>query len=78
MEGAALAAERKFDFAIAEAWHAAKFGVMAENGKLRGLSTYIGKKKGKRSLAADAAAFFHRMKAAGMDVDIKKVVRKPS
>lgn len=77
MEGAALKSEREYDMAIAQAWNGARFNALAQVGKLKGLSTYLGKKaSGKRNAAADAAAFFHAMKSAGLPITITRVERK--
>lgn len=81
MEGAALRREREVDLMIAHAWHAATFGGLAQVGKLKGLSTYTGKKKPGSSIrnhASEAAAFFHALKASGADIDIKLVPREPA
>lgn len=78
MEGAQLKSEREYDLSIAQAWHAARFGALAQNGKLKGLSNYISKQSsGKQSSMAGAIAFFHAMKAAGLPVTITRVERKP-
>lgn len=78
MDAAALSTEREYDLSIAHAWHAAKFNALAQAGKLRALSNYISKKSmGKKSAAAEAVAFFHAMKAAGLPVTITRVERKP-
>lgn len=74
MAGAALRQERDYDLAIAQAYHMAKFNALQKAGKLKGLSHYIGKKASKKSQAADALAFFHRMKASGAPVEITRVV----
>lgn len=78
MEGAQLKLEREYDLAIAQAWHMAEFNARKKVNKLRGLSEYIGKRAGgKKSSAAQAIAFFHAMKAAGLPVTITRVERKP-
>lgn len=74
MEGAALAAERAYDLSVAQAWHAAKFATLSDAGKLKGLSSYLGKRRGKNPLSA-ALAFFHQMKASGFPVKITRVDR---
>lgn len=77
MEGAALKSERAYDLSIAEAWHGARFNALAQNNKLRGLSSYLTKRNaGGKSSAASAIAFFHAMKAAGLPVTITRVERK--
>lgn len=77
MEGAALKAERDYDLMVAQAWHTAKFSVMAENGKLRGLSTYLRKKvESAKSTTAKAIAFFHQMKARGFPIEITRTPAK--
>lgn len=80
MQGATLKAEREYDLLISQAWHEAKFNALAQVGKLKGLKSYIGKKAvgGKRSKAADAVAFFHALKAAGVAVSITRSARKPA
>lgn len=76
MEGAALKAEREYDLAIAQVWHGARFNALAQVGKLRGLSNYIGKRAtGKKSTLASAVSFFHSMRAAGFPVTITRVER---
>lgn len=78
MQGAQLKFEREYDLSIAHAWHAAKFNALAQVGKLKSLSNYTGKRaSGKKSTAAQAVAFFHAMKAAGLPVTITRVERKP-
>lgn len=77
MEGAALKSEREYDLAIAQVWHAARFNALAQVGKLKSLSNYIGKKaSGKKSTLASAIAFFHNMKAAGFPVEITRTPRE--
>lgn len=71
-----MAAERRYDLAIAEAWHAAKFNGLGQNGKLRGLSSYLGKKPSGKTGAAQAIAFFHSLKAKGIPVEIRRTPRK--
>lgn len=73
-----LKSEREYDLSIARAWHGGQFSAMAQAGKLKGLSTYIGNRAsgGKKSAPAAAIAFFHAMKAAGLPVEITKVERK--
>lgn len=81
MEGAALRQEREYDRAIAQAWHTAIFALNGYGGKLKGKSLsdfLISQDKPKPSKAAQAAAFFHAMKAAGLPVTITRVERKPS
>ena len=79
MEGAALKSEREYDMVIAAQWHGARFNALAQNGKLKSLSNYIGKRaSGKTSQAAAAASFFHAMKSAGFPVEITRVEREPS
>lgn len=75
MEGAALRIEREYDLALAQAWHGAKFNGLAQAGKLRRLSQYVGRKSSKPSPASSALAFFHRMKAAGFPVEIRRTER---
>lgn len=80
MEGAALRQEREYDLSIAQQWHGAKFNALAQVGKLKSLSNYIGKRAtgGKKSTLASAIAFFHSMKAAGFPVEISRVEREPT
>lgn len=76
MDGAALKVEQEYDLSISQAWHGARFNALAQAGKLRGLSSYLGKRHaGKKSAAASAIAFFHAMKAAGVPVTISRVPR---
>ena len=78
MEGSALQQEREYDLSIAQAWHAARFNALAQSGKLKGLSTYIGKKaSAKKSPLASAISFFHSMKSAGFPVTITRTPREP-
>lgn len=78
MGGAALAAKRAYDLAISQAWHTAIFALNGYAGKLKGktLAHYLsdGESGRKLSSAAHAIAFFHRLKAGGIPVDIKRVV----
>jgi hypothetical protein len=77
MEGAVLKSQREYDMAVAHAWHGAMFGALAQSGKLKGLSSYIGNRAGgKKSTAAAAVMFFQALKAAGLPVTITKVERK--
>lgn len=71
-----MRADREYDLAIAQAHHAARFNALAQVGKLKGLSNYIGKRaSGKKSALASAISFFHSMKAAGFPVTITRVER---
>jgi hypothetical protein len=74
MEGSALRQEREYDLAIAQAYHGAKFGALAQAGKLKALSNYIGKKGSGKSPLAAALNFMHNMKASGVPVEISRVV----
>lgn len=77
MEGAGLSQERAYDRSIAEAWHGARFNALVQNGKLRDLASYLTKRNaGGKSSSANAIAFFHAMKEAGLPVTITKVPRK--
>jgi hypothetical protein len=71
MEGAAEMRREAYDLALAQAWHTEAF---AREKRLKKLSDYQGKKSGKRSVAADAVAFFHSLKARGVPVEIRRVV----
>jgi hypothetical protein len=72
MEGAALREQQAYDLMIAQAWHTEAF---AREKKLKKLSQYQSKSQAqKRSPVADAAAFFHRLKASGVPVEISRVV----
>jgi hypothetical protein len=76
MEGAARRAERAHDLAMMQAWHTAIFALNGYAGKLKnkGLADYLISEKPKQSKASQALAFFHRLKAAGVPVEIKRVV----
>lgn len=81
MEAAALKREREHDLAISQAWHTAIFALNGYAGKLKNksLSDYLiskDKAQPKRSTVADAVAYFHSMKAAGLPVTITRVERK--
>lgn len=77
MEGAQLKAEREYDMAIAHQWHGARFNALAQVGKLKPLSNYIAQRStGKKAKHAQAVAFFHAMRAAGLPVEITRVPRK--
>lgn len=81
MEGAALAAKRAYDLAISQAWHTAIFALNGYAGKLKGksLSDYLSERTApRRSKFADASAFFGRLKAAGVRVDVSRTPRRPS
>lgn len=78
MEGSALAAKRNFDLAIVTAWHTAVFGLGMYGGKLKNknLSDFLSsdEKPNRAALArAQAVAFFHRIKARGVPVDISRL-----
>lgn len=76
MEGAALRATREYDLAIAAAWHGARFTAMTQTKKgLPGLSNFLAKKPEPKTGAAHAIAFFHSLKARGVDVKIERVER---
>lgn len=75
MEGAALAEKKRLDIAIVTAWHTAMFALAGYGGKLKGkkLSDYLGNpEQPKQSSHAQAIAFFHRLKARGVPVDISR------
>jgi hypothetical protein len=73
-----MAAKRQYDLMVSQAWHTAVFGLNGYAGKLNSLPSYLGRSAeiGHRSRAADAIAFFHRMKAQGLPVKISRVPRK--
>ena len=73
MEGAALAAKREYDLAIATAWHTAVFGLQGYAGKLKGkkLSDFLSEQK-RPTRHAQAIAFFHSLKARGVPVSITR------
>jgi hypothetical protein len=79
MEGAAIRASREYDHAIAQAWHTAMFGLQGYSGKLKGkrLSDFLAQKPEPKSGAAQAIAFFHKIKARGIPVSITRVPRNP-
>lgn len=75
MEGAALAAKREYDLAIATAWHTAVFGLQGYAGKLKGkkLSDFLSDHSDKQPTKhAQAIAFFHSLKARGVPVEITR------
>lgn len=78
MEGAARAELKRIDMAMVTAWHTAAFVLGMYSGKLKGksLSDFLTGERAERPRndAADAVAFFHRMKAAGFPVEIERVV----
>lgn len=80
MEGMAHAANREFDLSIITSWHTARFALngYANKGKLAGNKTLSdllsGQESNPHNDAVQAVAFFHSMKAAGMDVQIERVV----
>lgn len=81
MEGLASAATRAIDLAIANAWHTAMFGLGGYAGKLRdkSLSDFLTSRpetsedRSRRLNHAEGIAFFHRLKAKGVPVDISRV-----
>jgi hypothetical protein len=76
MQGAALRTERAHNLAMTQAWNTAMFALNGYGGKLKDktLSDYLIGEKPRQPKAAQALAFFHRLKAAGLPVEIKRVV----
>lgn len=75
MDGAKLRREREYDLAIAQAWHTAIFALNGYSGKLKGkkLSDYlIAGQSVKYSSHAQGIAYFHRLKARGIAVEITR------
>lgn len=76
MEGMARAATRQVDLAIVTAWHTAIFGLSGYAGNLKGkhLSDFLTAqpKSDRRLKHAEAIAFFHRLKAKGVPVEITR------
>lgn len=78
MEGAALAAKQRLDLATFTAWHTAIFALNGYAGKLKGksLTDFIGDATPKPDSAAlkraHAIAYFHRLQAKGVPVDITR------
>jgi len=68
MEGAALAAKRAFELALVTAYHTEAF---ARQKRLKSLSSYLAEPKA-HSSHAHAVAFFHRLKARGVPVEITR------
>jgi hypothetical protein len=73
MEGAAMANRRAYDIAIAAAWHTEAFARTKKLPKLSSILTESGDKP--KSVAAQALAFFHQMKAKGIPIEIRRVPR---
>lgn len=76
MEGAVLAAKRQHDQAIFTAWHTAVFAIGMYGGKLKGktLSDFLSSDEPQGSTKhAEAIAYFHKLKARGVPVDISRV-----
>jgi hypothetical protein len=75
MEGAALAAKRQSDLATATAWHTAMFALAGYSGGLKGkrLSDYLSPDETHLKKNAEAIAFFHKLKARGVPVDITRL-----
>lgn len=71
MEGAARAAKRAFDLALVTAWHTEAF---ARTKKLPSLGKLLAQsdKPNNGASTAQALAFFHRLKAQGVDVTITR------
>jgi hypothetical protein len=74
MEGAALAEKKRFDLAIVTAWHTAVFALNGYAGKLKGksLSDFLTDKPSRPASHAQGLAFFHRLKAKGVPVEITR------
>ena len=79
MEGAALAEKKRFDLAIVTAWHTAVFALNGYAGKLKGksLSDFLIDRPERQAGASHAQtiAFFHRLKAKGIPIDITRTER---
>lgn len=75
MEGAALAAKRRSDLAISTAWHTAIFALNGYSGKLKGktLLDFLGPDESQAKKHAEAIAFFHKLKAKGVPVEITRL-----
>lgn len=74
----AHAAQRQFDLCMVTAWHTAIFALNGYAGKLKGksLADYLGDKPKTDSPALQRArgiAFFQRLKAEGVPVEISRV-----
>jgi hypothetical protein len=76
MQGAALREERAHNLAMTQAWNTAMIALNGYAGKLKNktVADYLIGEKPQQSKAAQALAFFHRLKAAGLPVEIKRVV----
>jgi hypothetical protein len=76
MEGAALRRKQEIDLATYTAWHVAVFGLGMYAGKMKGkaLADFIqSEKPDKQPLQyARAIAFFQRLKAQGVSVEITR------
>lgn len=74
MEGAALAAKARQNLAFWQAWHVEAFARMKGPEFKKALRDFMADDgPGKRS-PSDAIAFFHRLKASGVPVEIERVV----
>ncbi len=76
MEGAALAAKRQNDLGIATAWHTAMFALAGYGGKLKGktLADFLSRDESPWAKKnAEAVAFFHKLKAKGVPVEITRL-----
>lgn len=75
MEGSALQRKDELNVALYTAWHTAVFALARYSGKLKPLSDYLStdeQPKGEALQHAKAIAFFHRLKARGIPVEITR------
>lgn len=72
MDGAALAAKRKYESEVAVAWHTANFTAAASVGKLQKLDHYLAKPK-KAQTTEEMLAVFRAFKEMGAPLSIRQV-----
>jgi hypothetical protein len=74
MEGAALAEKKRFDLSFWQAWHTEAFARMEGRDFKAALRKHFERdeKSDVRIKNAEAIAFFHRIKARGVPVDITR------
>jgi len=67
--------ERRERSSLLQAYHVAAFGAAAMNGTLKPFREYVSDPTSQaRTKTAQAIAFFHRMRASGVPVEISRTV----
>ena len=73
MDGACLAAKRKYESDIVMAWHIAAFSAAAQAGKLKKLDRYISGPPRRPQTPEEMLAVLREFKDRGAEMDFKQV-----